>query len=761
MGKRWIVCFLIAAMCGVLWGGLPVSAEEMGTLSGKVMDKTTGQPVVGASVMLKGTSAGVVTDEEGQYRLERIEVGNYTVVVRRIGYAVFAGKVHVEAGEAALDVALSPAPIELSEIVVTATRTEKPVEEIPANVTVISRSTLQNQSGLSTDDFIAAEPGVDVRRSSGMFTMSPKITLRGTSGDEPSRTLVMVDGVPINKTDTGGVNWNRIKPEDIERIEIVRGPASAVYGAGAMGGVINIITRLATDGGQGHVTLKGGTFGTYGSDLSISAGRALGPDQFLNLYLSGTLLKSDGYISDPEEERTDYTIKRFLDENSQTVKLTVRTGLHEVVATYQRYDDERGEGTKIQAPDGEFRDFDTDFVSLRYGGAKSGWNWEAKGFYQLEQYARIDERMKKGNYTRFDVLSDRKDMGFLSNVSFQAGRLGTCSAGVDGKKGSVDGADTYRTSDDIVANEGVMTSVSAFVQDEMSVLDGRLNFVAGARFDRVSFSDGHINSSMPPWDTYNGDLDENTWSEVCPRLGISYRASETTRLYASFGKAFRGSILDDLCRSGWMWVGPKIANPYLEPEVMYNVEGGVQQSLGRALVKLTGYYAQGRDFLYYVDTGEKLWGKKTLWQRKNVAKVHLTGVEASARVPIGATFCVSAGFTGTRSVIKEFPERQDLEDKTLTYVPEVKGSLALDFHKFLDGTLTWELVGKQYSDDKNEQSIPGYGVVHLKASRKLVPGLRLGVDVRNILDKQYLQSTTSLDPGRTILGTVSYDLQRP
>ncbi|MCK4416829.1 MAG: TonB-dependent receptor [Candidatus Latescibacteria bacterium] len=759
MAKRLIGIFVIVVMCGILSGGLALAAEELGMLSGKVTDVNTGEPVVGVSVTLKGTPVGAISDQHGQYRIERIAPGNYIIVVQRIGYAVFAETVLIEAGEGTLNVVLFPAPIELSEIVITATRTERPVEEIPANVTVISRSTLQHQSGLSADDFIVSEPGVDVRRNGGMFTMSPDITLRGTSGNEPSRTLVMVDGVPINKTDTGGTNWNRIKSEDIERIEIVRGPASAVYGSNAMGGVINIITRKASDGIQTHATLRGGSLGTYAGDLSCSAGRALGPNQFVNLYLSGTYLKSDGYISEPKEERDEYTVKRFLDENSQTAKVTYRAGIHEIVATYQRYDDERGEGTKIQAPDGMYRDFDTDFYSLQYQGATRGWNWEAKGFYQLEQYARISERMRKGAYTRFDVLSDRKDMGFLSSVSFQARQLGTLSFGVDAKRGSVDGADTYRTSPDVVANEGVMTTLSAFVQDEVSVLDGRLNLVAGARFDRVRFSNGQINSTMAFWDTY-GDLDSHTWSEVCPRLGISYRALETTRLYASFGKAFRGAILDDLCRSGWMQLGPKIANPYLEPEVLYNLEGGIQQSLGQALMKLTGYYAEGRDFLYYVATGDSLF-RRPLMQRQNVAKVQFTGVEASAQVPVGAYFSVSAGFTGSRSVIKEFPERQDLEDKTLTYVPEVKGSFALGFHRFLDGTLTLELVGKQYSDDKNEESIPGYGVMHLKVSRRLVPGLRLGVDVRNILDKQYLQSVTSLDPGRLIVGIVSYDLQQP
>ena len=762
MNKRLIEIFITTlVVCSVLLGGLALAVDKTGTLSGKVTDTNSGEPVIAAYVILKEIPLRVMTDQQGQFRIEGITPGKYAVVVRRIGYAEFETRVQIGAGETTLNLVLCPVPIELSEIVVTATRTDRPVEKIPANVTVISRNMLQKRSGLSTDDFLASEPGVDVRRASGIFTISPDIALRGMGANEPSRTLVMIDGVPINKTDTGEANWNRIKSEDIERIEIVRGPASAVYGANAMGGVINFITRQATRGIYGNITLKRGSLGTYGGDFSISAGRILGSNQFLNLYLSGTYLKSDGYISEPEEERDEYTIKRFLDENSQTIKLTFRTGPHKLVAMYQRYDDERGEGKKIKAPDGIYRNFDTDFFSFRYQGTSKSWNWEVKGFYQLEKYARISERMKNGSYTRFDVLSDRKDTGFLSNVSFQTGQLGRLSIGLDGKRGSVEGADRYRTSPDVVANKGVMTTISAFVQDELSFWDDRLNIVAGVRFDRVRFSNGQINSTMEPWNKYNGDLDEHTWSEVCPRLGLSYRAAKTTRLYASFGKAFRGSILDDLCRSGWMWIGPKIANPYLEPEVMYNLESGMQQSFGRALVKLTAYYAQGQDFLYYVDTGEKLWGKKTLWQRKNVAKVQFRGIEASVQCPVGKNFSVFAGFTWRRSIIEKFPERQDLVNKMLSYVPEVKGSFRLDFHKFLDGTLSWELVGKQYSDDKNENCILAYGVVHLKASRKLVSGLRLSVDVRNILDKQYLQSATTLDPGRIILASISYDLNRP
>jgi len=361
MNKRLIEIFITTVVCSVLLGGLALAVDKTGTLSGKVTDTNSGEPVIAAYVILKEIPLRVMTDQQGQFRIEGITPGKYAVVVRRIGYAEFETRVQIGAGETTLNLVLCPVPIELSEIVVTATRTDRPVEKIPANVTVISRNMLQKRSGLSTDDFLASEPGVDVRRASGIFTISPDIALRGMGANEPSRTLVMIDGVPINKTDTGEANWNRIKSEDIERIEIVRGPASAVYGANAMGGVINFITRQATRGIYGNITLKRGSLDTYGGDFSISAGRILGSNQFLNLYLSGTYLKSDGYISEPEEERDEYTIKRFLDENSQTIKLTFRTGPHKLVAMYQRYDDERGEGKKIKAPDGIYRNFDTDF----------------------------------------------------------------------------------------------------------------------------------------------------------------------------------------------------------------------------------------------------------------------------------------------------------------------------------------------------------------------------------------------------------------
>ena len=107
-------------------------------------------------------------------------------------------------------------------------------------------------------------------------------------------------------------------------------------------------------------------------------------------------------------------------------------------------------------------------------------------------------------------------------------------------------------------------------------------------------------------------------------------------------------------------------------------------------------------------------------------------------------------------MIDEFPERTDLEGKRLTYTPEQKYKISLGFHYFVDGSITWEWVGKQYTDDQNTDEISSYNALHLHVTKRIFNGLSLGMMVRNVLDTQYLQSETSLDPGRIILGSLTY-----
>lgn len=130
--------------------------------------------------------------------------------------------------------------IKLGDVVVTATRTEKDVDSAPGSVTVITREDIAKLNIHSLDEAIKYETGVFTKHIKGLSDSMPSVHLRGLYG--PDRTLVLLDGIPLNTGYNGAVDWTCISKENVERIEIIRGPASALYGGNAMGGVINIIT---------------------------------------------------------------------------------------------------------------------------------------------------------------------------------------------------------------------------------------------------------------------------------------------------------------------------------------------------------------------------------------------------------------------------------------------------------------------------------------------------------------------------------------
>ena len=138
--------------------------------------------------------------------------------------------------------------MKLEEVVVTGTKTTRNFREVPGKTEVINSKTIEVSAAQQVDDILRFTPGINVNRTVGIYSQRPMVTLRGLSGDEQSRTLVLINGVPINTTDEGGVNWNRINQYDVDRIEIFKGPGSSLYGNNAMGGIINIITCQVSQG---------------------------------------------------------------------------------------------------------------------------------------------------------------------------------------------------------------------------------------------------------------------------------------------------------------------------------------------------------------------------------------------------------------------------------------------------------------------------------------------------------------------------------
>ncbi|KQV78364.1 hypothetical protein ASC87_12310 [Rhizobacter sp. Root1221] len=174
----------------------------------------------------------------------------------------------------------------LEPVVVTATRSAVPLREVIADVTVIDRSVIERHQGGAVADLLRRVPGVQMARSGGPAGAT-SVYIRG--GDTRF-TAVLIDGVRVDTQTTGGVNWEAIPLSQIERIEVLRGPASAVYGSDAIGGVIQIFTRRGEPGTQFDVGLGGGDYGTVKSDASVS-----GKYGRVDFALSGLSEQSTGF----------------------------------------------------------------------------------------------------------------------------------------------------------------------------------------------------------------------------------------------------------------------------------------------------------------------------------------------------------------------------------------------------------------------------------------------------------------------------------
>ncbi|MCK4245195.1 MAG: TonB-dependent receptor plug domain-containing protein, partial [Candidatus Omnitrophica bacterium] len=155
----------------------------------------------------------------------------------------------------------------LEEVVVTATRTESPVENLPQNITVIPKEDMEKMHVKTVDDVLQDIAGIEVIRSFGL-SCSGWVLMRGVGSHK--RTLVLKDGIPLNTASYGGFSsWNQLSTGNIDRIEVIRGASSALYGSDAMGGVINIVTKAPAEELEGDLSCEYGSQNTHLYDLNL------------------------------------------------------------------------------------------------------------------------------------------------------------------------------------------------------------------------------------------------------------------------------------------------------------------------------------------------------------------------------------------------------------------------------------------------------------------------------------------------------------
>ncbi|MCM8761687.1 MAG: Plug domain-containing protein, partial [Candidatus Omnitrophica bacterium] len=202
--------------------------------------------------------------------------------------------------------------VKLDKIVVTPARNAVTLYDAPAAVSMVEGDQIERQNPATIDETLRALPGVDVQRPQGFTSTVSKVSLRGFGTDVRGRTLVLIDGVRFNEIYTGEVYWNAINPKDVERVEVSPGPFSAIYGPGAMGGVINIITKLP-DKPETDVYLSYGSFATRSADF-----RHAFKYKNFSYILSGSAYRTNGYVA--AANRNYWDIRRWRESYTADIK---------------------------------------------------------------------------------------------------------------------------------------------------------------------------------------------------------------------------------------------------------------------------------------------------------------------------------------------------------------------------------------------------------------------------------------------------------
>jgi iron complex outermembrane receptor protein len=756
-----------------------------GEIRGRVSGFPEGTRLAGAHVLVKGTGIGTITGPDGRFVLKELKPGKITLTFSFLGYQTAEKNLTIKEGQSlTFDITLQLHVLESPEVEISGIRSDRLRLDAPVRMEIISAKNIANTPGQSITAVLGYISGVNLSSTLGVYSSNTVVSMRGLSGNDQGRTLVLLDDIPLNKADAGSVNWNLVNRGNVEHIEITKGPGSAKYGSAAMGGVINIVSRQPVKVIGGDITMDYGTFNTFGIRGQAS-GKLWHDSASRGFYYgaNGFFRRSDGYNPEIPEylEKSDtFYVNTYLREVSVGARAGYRFNPdHSLEVNGNFFNDKRGRGVEIYEVDGAYDRHKTWQANIRYRGRSGRISWNALAYNQSEYFERLNEYMKEAEYNLYLVKSNRVDRGARAECTIPAGESHSLLAGIEYQYGSVDGKDIYYTSTDVISNAGKMDSWALFVQDEISPGSKKLMISLGLRMNNALFHDGSFLIEDPSYSIqylvdYQDSLFKRTqWWQFDPKVSLRYKFSDQTRLYVTVARGFRAPNLDDLCRTGKVKNGFKVANPSLKPENLTNFETGADLWIFRKLHAAPSiYYSLGSDFMYYVSTGDSVnMGYKLtpVLMRQNISRVGIFGFEVDADISPLRWLTLFANYTFNHSVINQYipfdtTVDKDLEGKYLTDVPKHKAAAGVSIKtKPVNVNVLWKYTGARYINDENDTDpylltdrYPAYNTVDLRVWRTFFTRLTAGINIENIFDQIFIDDRLQQSPGRLITAEVTF-----
>ena len=580
--------------------------------------------------------------------------------------------------------------LKLSETVITANRTAEDRKDSTAAVTVFTRADIDRLQPTNVADLLSRVPGVQIVQNGGRGSTT-SVSIRGT---KTAQTLVLIDGVRVGSASAGGASLQHLNIEQIERVEVLRGARSAIYGSDAIGGVIQVFTRRgAGEGLQGRVRMAAGNKGVFERSVGISGG-----DQKTRFNLSASLDEMTGF------DRTNKSYDSDADHDAyrnKAISFSLSHAFNEQLSAGVNVLDQRGK-VEYDNPFGRMDEAYNKFPAQQYDK------------YAVSSTALFAELQATEQWTSRLELGHSEDKGSSYDKLF-AGR---------------DDFNTYRDS------ASWLNTVA--VNEQHTLLTGVDYHKDKLRSSNAYNEDSRWNKAVFIQHSYKGDLfgtelglrhdknqqfgSENTWNAA-----ISVPAGQANEFVVSYAEGFRTPTFNNL-----YWTLDSTGfqgNPDLKPEKSKIYELQWRSRFTDLVTLETSIYRTDlRDAFTYVYNSASGTG-----QNENVDRVRINGFETSLQHEVfGAQGALNLSFVDAR------------DRKTGHQLPRIaKRTLSYDLDKQL-GVFgvggTWRVASKSFNDDKNNQKIAGFGTMDLRGSWQATQDLGVDLRLANIFDKAYTRA---------------------
>lgn len=736
--KRGILLLLLTVAVATVFAEGTTGGDDryLYAVKGIVTDEN-GQPLPGAAVKVTGTTFGAGTNTDGAFILRFEDRKERTLKVSFVGYDPQEVKAVPGSGNVApIEIKLTPSSNPLNEVVITGSLTEKPLKEVPVLTRVISQKEIQALNPMSIETLLQYElPGLQI----GFNSMSqlPEITYQGMGGEY---ILFLIDGERVSGEGADhNVDFTRFNVDDIERIEIIKGSQSTIYGSNALGGVINIITKNADRPFTGNINAR--YAGSNGQKYTLSSG--IRKDR-LSSYTSLTWRTKDSYTIEDTEGKSTVTTSpdgetvNTGDPQYTTVygyniwDLTQKLGYtcNERLSTELKgsfYHNKRDIRTGKN-----YQDFFIDYTlggKVKYLPAE---NQQITLSYLFDSYKKNKDYFKSGK-----TDTDYHNKTQTPRVDY-TGTFGahTVSAGFEG---NLEYLKHYFMKD---TSSVSMQTYALYLQEDWKVTE-RLNVVAGVR------ADYHRKYRL----------------HVTPKLSLMYTPWDCLTFRAGYSQGFRSPSLKELYQEydmgglGWMML---YGNPNLKPETSNQYALSAEFTKGGLNMSVSATHNRFKNRI----TLQSLNDGTSDSRYENAERARTTGIETIVRY----RWAFGLTLTGSYAYTDDYEEVEGLNTSSVR--PHTATFSALFTRKFgkigtnlsLNGQ--WACPFDRYSVNTEQETVTRISydartICSMNAGVTLPRGISLNVGVDNLLNYRDKAADSSLQvpqKGISLIGTVNINL---